>query len=537
MNRARPSNNKSGKKSKNNKPEYGKNNNVERESSNNFDSRFGSNSASLAENKINTTNKHDNDRLNRLALWLMQAMVWGTFAVTMSVILFYFPEIPSYKVGSLLTINGFTLLMWAAISLFSGIVYSYSTRYMQGFRRYYRFMSLILAITLSVMLFVSANHIALLVAGWVTMGISMAHMIGIVPGWAEAKKALSISRGYFMSSSALLLASLILLSAKTGHYTVSGILDNLEMLSSRTATVAALGLILAGVIQASLFPFHRWLLSAMTAPTPSSALMHAGFVNAAGILLARFAPLIFFTETLIYLFLIGAVGALMAQFWKLVQTTVKQRLACSTIAQMGFMLLQCGLGFFSAAVTHLILHGFYKAYLFLSSGSGIERRSPSFPKDSAKISTLVYVPVIAGAGLMAGLLFAWLTGKGTGWDSGLFLTFIVVFTVFHAARQTIQQKKLTAWHKLLVMPLMIVLATGIYAAIFNGITLLMLDLPFSNAPVSITIWHLGIAVIYLIMHIIMETGWYKKIPQLYVILLNMSQPNKKTILAYKKSTL
>jgi len=481
--------------------------------------------------------KHIDDQKDNFTVWLMQASVWASFIINSIVILYYLPNIPSIQIGGLITINGFTLLMWAAISLFSGIVYNYSTRYMVGFKRYKQFMQLILAITLSVMLFVSANHILLLAAGWIAMGIAMAHMIGIVPGWVEAQKALILSRRYFMSSSALLMASLALLWAQTGHYTVTGILDNPELLSTGISTAAAVGLILAGVIQASIFPFHRWLLSAMTAPTPSSALMHAGFVNAAGILLARFAPLLFVTETLLYLFLIGAIGALLAQFWKLVQTTVKQRLACSTIAQMGFMLLQCGLGFFSAAVAHLILHGFYKAYLFLSSGSGVERKTPKYSEKIKHVSLVLYLPAIIGAGLLGGFLFAWLTGKGTNWDSGLFLTFIVVLTVLHAARQAIQQNQLSAIHKLVVMPLTIMIVTGVYAGIFNGITLLMQDMPLSNTQVTLTFWHYLIAGLYLVTHVIIESGWYKRMPRLYAVLINMSQPQKNTILAYKKSIL
>ena len=106
----------------------------------------------------------------------------------------------------------------------------------------------------------------------------------------------------------------------------------------------------------------------MTSPTPASALMHAGFVNGSGILLTLFAALIFASNTMDLLFIIGGLTAVIAQFTKLLQVNVKQKLACSTIAQMGFMIMQCGLGYFNAAIAHLILHGFYKAYLFLSSG-------------------------------------------------------------------------------------------------------------------------------------------------------------------------
>ena len=104
--------------------------------------------------------------------------------------------------------------------------------------------------------------------------------------------------------------------------------------------------------------------------------MHAGFVNGAGILLALFSTLMFASNTLNVLFIIGGLTAIIAQFTKLLQVNVKQKLACSTIAQMGFMIMQCGLGFFNAAVVHLILHGFYKAYLFLASGEAIEHSKP-----------------------------------------------------------------------------------------------------------------------------------------------------------------
>jgi NAD(P)H-quinone oxidoreductase subunit 5 len=104
-------------------------------------------------------------------------------------------------------------------------------------------------------------------------------------------------------------------------------------------------IITAAIIQSAIYPFHRWLLSAMTSPTPASALMHAGFVNGSGILLALFSTVLFASNTLIILFIIGGLTAVIAQFTKLLQVNVKQKLACSTIAQMGFMIMQCGLGF------------------------------------------------------------------------------------------------------------------------------------------------------------------------------------------------
>ena len=150
-------------------------------------------------------------------------------------------------------------------------------------------------------------------------------------------------------------------------FTVSGLELAIVDIPPYITMTSALCIIAAAIVQSAIYPFHRWLLSAMTAPTPTSALMHAGFVNGAGILLALFATLLFASDTLIILFIIGGLTAIIAQFKKLLQVNVKQRLGSSTIAQMGFMIMQCGLGFFNATVIHLILHGFYKAYLFLSS--------------------------------------------------------------------------------------------------------------------------------------------------------------------------
>lgn len=145
----------------------------------------------------------------------------------------------------------------------------------------------------------------------------------------------------------------------------------------------------------------------MTAPTPASALMHAGFINGAGILFTIFASLLVASNTLILLFVLGGLTAIIAQFIKLQQVNVKQKLACSTIAQMGFMVMQCSLGFFNAAIVHLILHGFYKAYLFLSSVEEVEMRTPQ-KLEKIKIKFLQGIIVgtfgLAGAAFLCGLL-------------------------------------------------------------------------------------------------------------------------------------
>jgi len=462
----------------------------------------------------------------------LEGTIWISFIFCLSALIYNLPDSSSYTIQSLLSLNTFTLLIWSTITFFGGIVYRFSFYYMKGFDNLHSYAWYIFGVTISVMLFVAAEHFVLLNLSWLGMGYCMAKLIGCVTDWKEAGVASRITLRYFWGSTLLLGISLITMWYQTGFATVSGVIDNVDKMSQSGLLIAGTGMLLAGIIQASIFPFHRWLLSAMTAPTPSSALLHAGFVNAAAILFARFAPVLVTGEMLLTIFLAGAAGTILAQFWKLVQVYLKQRLASSTAAQMGFMIMQCGLGFFNAAVAHLMLHGFYKAYLFFSSGSRIKRKTPdSSQATELPISQMV---VILFSGLAGGALFAWLTGKGTAIDSGLFLTFIVVLTVIHGAIHLLQQKAIPIYRRLVFLPLFIIPSIALYALIYNFITLAMRPLPMAATPAGLTIWHLAIGLIFLLAYIFMESGMYRKFPKLYVWLINITQPHRKTVLGFKK---
>src|SRR5690606_5255778 len=131
-------------------------------------------------------------------------------------------------------------------------------------------------------------------------------------------------------------------------------------------------IICGALLKSAQFPFHTWLPDTMGTPTPVSTLMHAGIINAGGYLVIRLSPLLVENTTaMLFLATIGAVTLASASLVMLTQTSVKRMLAYSTIAQMGFMLLQCGLGAYALAVLHLIAHSLYKAHAFLSSGSTV----------------------------------------------------------------------------------------------------------------------------------------------------------------------
>ncbi|GAA0643611.1 NADH dehydrogenase [Salarchaeum japonicum] len=423
--------------------------------------------------------------------------------------------------------DGLTAVVWVAVAFFSGIVHSYSRRYMAGDAAIDRLFALTFGFTLAVMVVAAADHVALFAAAWVAMGLTMAELIGHARGWEQAQAAETLTRRYFLASGGALAGALALLAWATGTTTISGILAHAGTLSPEVAWLAILGLFLAAMIQSALFPFHDWLLSSMTAPTPASALMHAGFVNAGGILLARFAPVFADIPTaMAVLVVVGAASALVGQALLLVRPDVKRRLGGSTVAQMGFMILQCGLGFFAAAITHLILHGFYKAYLFLSSGSAVEQTAPvEHSRSGASLPSLV---VGLGAAVVGGAVFVALTGKGTEPDSGLVLAGLVALTALHAARDALERANLSPGAALVVLPVIVVVPVAVYGVLFTAVATVLAGVPMTHAPTDLSAVHGIVAAAFLAAYLAVERGWHESSTRLYVALLNLSQPAPET---------
>ncbi|MDG2433328.1 proton-conducting transporter membrane subunit [Flavobacterium sp.] len=454
-------------------------------------------------------------------------LLWILFLANFFALIIYFPSIPEWRYGNLLKVNCFTLLIWTLVTFFSAIVNSYGKKYLSGFRYHTKFVMLCLGFTGSIMIFVMANHLVLILGMWLAMGIFMSQLIGVDKDWPEAKAAAAFALKYFLAGSVFLSTGVILLAYQTDDFTLTGLCAKVKDVPHYLTVVVALCIITAAIIQSAIYPFHRWLLSAMTAPTPASALMHAGFVNGSGLLLTLFSTVLFTANTLIILLIIGGVTAIFAQFAKLLQVNVKQKLACSTIAQMGFMIMQCGLGFFNAAVVHLILHGFYKAYLFLSAGEEIELSQPSKPKNSS-IKPVQAVAVLF-FGILGALLFAYLTGKGLALNSGLFLVLIVAITVGQVAYNIVKEDNLTVVQKIVSPSLLFFVGIVIYAFFYNAITVIMSDLPMIDLPIALSTIEVIFGIVFLSGFFIMKLGIYRNFPWLYVQLLNSSQPNKKTV--------
>ncbi len=281
-------------------------------------------------------------------------------------------------------IDGLTSVMLVVVTGVSLLVQVYSTGYMDGdhgYRRYFAFMALF---TTSMLGLVLADNLLMLFAFWELVGLTSYLLIGF---WfhrpaaaAAAKKAFLVTRLGDLG----MLAAMILIYSRTGTLDIAAInaladhgaeagmfaLNGL-MIGQTAMTLFGLGLIAGAVGKSAQFPLHIWLPDAMEGPTPVSALVHSATMVAAGVyLLARFFPVIHASSTASDLIAwIGAGTALGAAVLALVQVDIKRVLAYSTISQLAYMMFAIGVGGYAAAVFHLTTHAFFKALLFLGSGS------------------------------------------------------------------------------------------------------------------------------------------------------------------------
>jgi len=469
--------------------------------------------------------KHNTLSRNSLPL-----LHWLLFFVSMVYIIINYQELPVIE-NKFFRFNGFSVLMWLSISFLGAIISSYASNYLQGFKYHRSYNRNSIFFTLSVLLLVVSNSIWLFIGSWITMGYFISRLIGVNKDWAEAREASNYTLRWFLLGSLLLSAGITILALTSDAYNLNEIIARLESIPAWAIMISSLLIITAALIQSAIYPFHRWLLSAMTAPNPASALMHAGFVNGSGILLTIFAVLVYYSNTYDLLFIIGGLTAVIAQFTKLQQVQVKHKLACSTIAQMGFMIMQCGLGYFNAAIAHLILHGFYKAYLFLSAGEEIKNSNPvqALPIRIKPYQALIVLTFsVVGA-----VMFLMLTGKEFAWNSSIFLTLIVAITVGQATYNIIKETTFSFLKRILFSVIIFSTGIGMYALMFNGVAGMLETMPMVEVPRQLSFLEIFFGILFLLGFFFMKLGKYRQIPWLYVKLLNISQPAAKTIHQYK----
>lgn len=294
------------------------------------------------------------------------------------------------------TLDHLAWLMGSFILILGFIIQKFSMRYLIGDRNYRKYFPLFTLITTFASIAWLSGDLRLMVTFWGATLLSLTLLIRVNRSWKIPNEAAKVSGKSFAIGWLALLIAVILLYVATGnwHINISSSYD--DSMSSGMSFIINILIVLAVVIPAAQFPFQSWLIESVAAPTPVSAIMHAGIVNAGGIILTRFSPVFNDGFAITILLLIASVSVLLGSGISLVHVDYKRQLVGSTMSQMGFMLVQCALGVYSAAIIHLILHGVFKATLFLQSGSVVKRFNiPTPPSAKRSYSWIVLGRVLA----------------------------------------------------------------------------------------------------------------------------------------------
>ena len=259
------------------------------------------------------------------------------------------------------------------VSFIGWIVMRYARTNCDGEAREGAFHGLMLATLAAVLVFVQAGTVATLIVATFATGLTLKRLLLFYPDRAEARRAATKFALVWHTGDVMLVLAAGLLAARFGTLDLAALRDAAAAAGPGfPGTLAVAAIILAAALKTAAFPLHGWLTEVMEAPTPVSALLHAGIINSGGVLLITLAPLVqASTGAMAALVMIGGFTALFGAAVMLTQSAVKTALAWSTISQMGFMLLQCGLGLWTLALLHIVAHSLYKAHAFLSSGGAV----------------------------------------------------------------------------------------------------------------------------------------------------------------------
>ncbi len=278
-------------------------------------------------------------------------------------------------VGLSARVDCVSVAMLLLVSFIGWVVMRYAATYLDGEARHGAF-TLWLCLTLaSVQCLVVAGNLVQLLVGWIATSLFLHRLLLFYPKRRAALRAAGKKFVVARLGDIMLIGAVGLLVAHYGTTDIATILGAARDHNGGAGVVMAAGLLaLAALLKSAQFPTHGWLIEVTEAPTPVSALLHAGVINAGGFLLIRFADVIVLAPAVLaMLVVIGGFTALFAGLVMLTQSAVKTSLAWSTVAQMGFMLLECGLGLFPLALLHIVAHSLYKAHAFLSSGGAVAR--------------------------------------------------------------------------------------------------------------------------------------------------------------------
>lgn len=347
-----------------------------------------------------------------------------------------------------LSIDRLSAVMMVVITSIGLVLYRYSIRYLQSERGQPRYQALLAFTIATLLVMVSSNDLVLLFSAWQLLSWLLCLL---AYNYAHLPTARSSFRTFIMlrAGDIAFLAGIVLAYQLYGTVEFASLFEQAAQtpvtlqlfgLEMSGATAVTLLIFIGAMSKSAQFPLHMWLPDSLFAPTPIHGLLHAGIINAGGFLLTRLAPLYVQSPTTLHIvFFVGLATAVLGTSMMLVQNDIKKTLGYSTIGQMGYMIMECGVGAFSLAILHLIAHGLFKATIFLNCGNVIhetrqEPKRPTKPSPDTRLNAsnwaigfvvslalpllivyfaheLLHVPLRESQGLVIFLFFSWVTAS------------------------------------------------------------------------------------------------------------------------------
>ena len=276
--------------------------------------------------------------------------------------------------GLSIRLDAVSVVMFLLVSFIGWVVVRYAATYLDGEARQGAFTGWLCMTLAAVLVLVLSGNLVQLVLAWVATSLFLHRLLLFYPDRIAAQRAAAKKFVTARLGDVALICAAVLLTLAYGTTDIAQILSAARAGNGGGLAIAAAGfLAAAALLKSAQFPMHGWLTEVMETPTPVSALLHAGVINAGGFLLIRFADVMLLAPgVLAVLVMIGGFTALFGGLVMLTQPAVKTSLAWSTVAQMGFMILECGLGLFPLALLHIVAHSLYKAHSFLASGGAVD---------------------------------------------------------------------------------------------------------------------------------------------------------------------
>lgn len=399
--------------------------------------------------------------------------------------------------GFSLRLDTLSTSMLTMIAILGFTILKYSDNYIDGDQRKGIFFRRLAVTIASVELLVLSGNLFQLFAFWVITSICLHYLLTF---YKNRPQAIGAARKKFIVARvgdiSLLIAGYLIYAA-FGTGDLGAIFSGVQALPTLTTPLiwATVLMVIAAVLKSAQFPTHGWLIEVVETPTPVSALLHAGLLNAGPFLMVRMGFLMIeSTPASLLLIIIGGFTALFASVVYLTQPSIKIALGYSSVAHMGFSLLICGFGVHTAAILHVVAHSFYKAHSFLSSGSVIDIVRAKKIKVEKRKGSLVRIAmgVVFALGIYAVACYLW--GVDFNKDFGLLVTGAIIVMGMSQVMVTTIDAKGTLDTLLASVGIALGVALSFFMLEHGASILLVNELPLNYEP-ALTIQIAAVAVI------------------------------------------